>query len=57
MKRNDYFIEWPEIDFSDINENSIENKTVKIMYKSLLALLLLPEVVIMAFYQILKFKA
>lgn len=57
MKRNEYFIEWPEINFGETKKIYIENKSVRLMYKGLLALLLLPEVVILALYQILKFKA
>ena len=51
------FIEWPEINFGEINDYYIENVTARNMYKGLIALLIIPEVILHAFYEVLRFKA
>ena len=52
----DQIYEWPEINFGELWDYTIENIWIQTLYKSLLALLILPEIIITAFYQVLKFK-
>ena len=56
MQARDFKIEWPEINFSELWDCYIENKFIRTFYKTLLAILFLPEIAIAAFYEILKFK-
>lgn len=53
---NRNFIEWPELNFEELKDYYVENKPARIMYRGVLALLLIPEIVIRAFYEILRFK-
>ena len=49
-------IEWPELNFEELKDYYVENMPARIMYRGLLAVLLIPEIVIRAFYEILRFK-
>lgn len=53
---NNIFIEWPEINFEELKDYYVENAPARIMYKGVLALLLIPEIVIRAFYEVLRFR-
>lgn len=54
--KNYYFIEWSEINFNELKEYEVENKVARFMYKGLIALLFMPEILIRSFYEILRFK-
>ena len=54
--KNNSFIEWPELNFDELKDYYVENKPARIMYRGVLAVLLIPEIVIRAFYEILRFK-
>ena len=55
--KNEYFIEWPEINFDEIKDYAIENKLANLMYKGVIIMLFMPQILIRAFYEILRFKA
>ena len=50
-------IEWPEIDFEEIKEYAVENQVADLMYKGVIVMLFMPQILIKAFYEILRFKA
>jgi hypothetical protein len=54
---NAHSIEWPEINFEDVNHLEVDSRAAKVMYKGLVPVLFVPEVIIKAFYEVLKFKA
>jgi hypothetical protein len=56
MNNYNFTIEWPEINFDEFNHLNVENKIAGTMYKAIIALLIVPEIVIKAFYEVLKFK-
>lgn len=49
-------IEWPEIDFEEIKEYAVENRVANLMYKGVIVVLFMPQILIRAFYEILKFR-
>jgi len=49
-------IEWPELSFEEINHYNVDSKFAGLMYKGLVAILLLPEIIVRAFYEVLRFK-
>ena len=51
------FIEWPDINFDEIKDYYVENKTARVLYKGVIALLFTPQIILQAFLIILKFKA
>ncbi len=53
---NNSLLEWPDINFEELKDYYVENKPARIMYRGVLAVLLIPEIVIRAFYEILRFK-
>ncbi|MDP2649390.1 MAG: hypothetical protein Q8P10_00945 [bacterium] len=53
MKKGQYsFFEWPDISFKEIENIEIENKTGKILYKSLIKILFFPESIFKPFYNL-----
>ncbi|MBI1919053.1 hypothetical protein HYS29_00485 [Candidatus Microgenomates bacterium] len=46
--------EWPKVSFEEIENIEIEDRTVRIFYKSFFGILHLPETTIKAFWTILK---
>jgi len=49
-------MEWPEINFEEINHYDIENKMANVMYKGVVVSLFMPQILIRAFYEVLRFK-
>ncbi|MBI4092123.1 MAG: hypothetical protein HY427_02880 [Candidatus Levybacteria bacterium] len=56
MKNNNYFIEWQEINFEEIKDYVIENRLANLMYKGVIVMLFMPQILIRAFYEVLRFK-
>ena len=54
MKNN--FVEWPEINFEEIKDYYIENVPARLMYKVVIIMLFMPQILIKAFYEVLKFR-
>lgn len=54
---NKYTIEWPDISFDEIRDYVVENRVANLMYKGIIILLFMPQILLRAFYEILKFKA
>lgn len=54
MDRN--LIEWPEINFDEIKDYVVENRVANLMYKGVILMIFMPQVLIKAFYEILKFR-
>jgi len=50
-------IEWPEINFEEIKDYAVENKVANLMYKGVIVMLFMPQILIRAFYEVLKFRA
>lgn len=48
--------EWPEISFKEIENINIENRTLRITYKSFFTFLHLPETTLKAFYTLFASK-
>ncbi len=57
MNKDQFTIDWPEINFRELETFYIEEKHSRFLYKTLLAILVFPEIIIGAFYEVLKFKA
>jgi len=49
-------IEWPEINFEEIKDYAVENRLANLMYKVVIAMLFMPQILIRAFYEVLRFK-
>jgi hypothetical protein len=56
MKRSDYFIEWPEINFDEIKDYAVDNRVANLMYKAVIVMLFMPQILIRAFYEVLRFR-
>ena len=50
-------IEWPELNFEELKDYYVENKPARWMYKVVIAMLFLPQILIRAFYEVLRFRA
>jgi len=49
-------IEWPEINFEEIKDYYVENVPARLMYKGVIVMLFMPQILIRAFYEVLRFK-
>ena len=49
-------IDWPEVNFEEIKDYYIENKLANLMDKGVIIMLFMPQILIRAFYEILRFK-
>lgn len=56
MKGNEYFIEWPEINFEEIRNYYVENRVARILYKGVIIVLFAPQIIIQSFWEVLRFK-
>lgn len=50
-------IEWPEINFEEIKDYVVENRVANIMYKGMITMLFMPQILIKAFHEVLRLKA
>jgi len=57
LMENKNLIEWPEISFDEIKDYVVENQVANLMYKGVIVTLFIPQILIRAFYEILRFKA
>ena len=56
MKTNS-FIDWPEVNFEEIKDYAVENRIANVMYKGVIIMLFMPQILIRAFYEVLRFRA
>lgn len=54
MKNDQLFDEWPKVSFEQIENIEIENKAMRLFYKSFFGILRLPESTLRAFVTLLK---
>ena len=54
--KNENFIEWPEINFEEIKDYVVENRVANLMYKGVIVVLFMPQILIRAFYEVLRFR-
>lgn len=52
--KESFINEWPKISFEEIEDIEIEDKTIRIFYKSFFGILHLPETAARAFWTILS---
>ncbi len=54
--RQDLKIEWPDINYGELKTYDVENIAARIMYKSILALIFIPEIVLRSFWEVFHYK-